>query len=48
MLQSLILGIISEAAAVRLGTNKEFLGRLVQWCDVDEHAGVQGKGHNSS
>ncbi|KAJ8318282.1 hypothetical protein KUTeg_003373 [Tegillarca granosa] len=32
-----------ESAAIQLGMNKEFLSRLVEWCDVVEHAGVQGE-----
>ncbi|XP_021361623.1 rap1 GTPase-GDP dissociation stimulator 1-like isoform X1 [Mizuhopecten yessoensis] len=32
-----------EAAAVQLGKNREFVTRLVEWCDVDEHAGVKGE-----
>ena len=35
--------IISETAALQLGTDRGFMDRLVGWCEVDEHAGVQGK-----
>jgi hypothetical protein len=34
---------IAETAALQLGTDRAFVDRLVGWCDVDEHAGVQGK-----
>lgn len=34
---------ISETAALQLGTDRGFMDRLVGWCEVDEHAGVQGK-----
>ncbi|XP_048763708.1 rap1 GTPase-GDP dissociation stimulator 1-like isoform X2 [Ostrea edulis] len=33
-----------ETAALQLGTDRGFVDRLVGWCDVDEHAGVQGEG----
>ncbi|XP_064644742.1 rap1 GTPase-GDP dissociation stimulator 1-like [Lineus longissimus] len=32
-----------EEAAKTLGTNEEFLKRLVAWCSVEEHAGVKGE-----
>jgi hypothetical protein len=32
-----------EGAAKKLGTNKQFLERLVEWCSVEEHAGVKGR-----
>lgn len=35
--------VISETAALQLGTDRGFMDRLVGWCEVDEHAGVQGK-----
>ncbi|XP_062604562.1 rap1 GTPase-GDP dissociation stimulator 1-like [Saccostrea cucullata] len=33
-----------ETAALQLGTDRLFMDRLVGWCEVDEHAGVQGEG----
>nr|XP_034313658.1 rap1 GTPase-GDP dissociation stimulator 1-B isoform X2 [Crassostrea gigas] len=33
-----------ETAALQLGTDRGFMDRLVGWCEVDEHAGVQGEG----
>ncbi|KAK3091335.1 hypothetical protein FSP39_019020 [Pinctada imbricata] len=32
-----------ETAAVQLGSDMRFMDRLAGWCDVDEHAGVQGE-----
>lgn len=35
--------VILETAALQLGTDRGFMDRLVGWCEVEEHAGVQGK-----
>ncbi|XP_041362294.1 rap1 GTPase-GDP dissociation stimulator 1-like [Gigantopelta aegis] len=32
-----------EEASKTLGCNKEFISRLVEWCGVEEHAGVKGE-----
>ena len=32
-----------ESAAVTLGTNESLLQQLMEWCKVEEHAGVKGK-----
>ena len=29
-------------AAVRIGTDKAFMLKLVDWCQTEDHAGVQG------
>ena len=34
---------ISESVALQLGNNRDFLNKLVKWCECDEHAGVQGR-----
>lgn len=33
---------VSGAAATTLGTNSTFLTRLMEWCTVEDHAGVKG------
>ena len=35
-----------EDAALRLGQDREFITRLVEWCAVDEHPGVKGESMN--
>lgn len=37
-----VLMMILETAATSLGQDKDFLICLVDWCAVDEHAGVKG------
>ncbi|XP_071132515.1 rap1 GTPase-GDP dissociation stimulator 1-B-like isoform X2 [Mytilus edulis] len=32
-----------ESVALQLGNNRDFLNKLVKWCECDEHAGVQGE-----
>ncbi|XP_064612236.1 rap1 GTPase-GDP dissociation stimulator 1-B-like isoform X1 [Liolophura sinensis] len=32
-----------EEAAKTLGTDKDFMNKLVDWCNVEEHAGVKGE-----
>ncbi|XP_063444231.1 rap1 GTPase-GDP dissociation stimulator 1-B-like [Mytilus trossulus] len=32
-----------ESVAIQLGNNRDFLNKLVKWCECDEHAGVQGE-----
>ena len=32
-----------EKAAKTLGGNEEFMKRLIEWCAVEDHAGVKGK-----
>lgn len=34
---------LTEEAAKTLGTDKDFMNKLVDWCNVEEHAGVKGE-----
>jgi hypothetical protein len=34
---------IVESAAVDLGTNIVLMGRVADWCNVEDHQGVRGK-----
>ena len=38
----LMMMMILETAATSLGQDKDFLICLVDWCAVEEHAGVKG------
>ena len=40
---SLFLFSLPEEAALRLGQDREFMTRLVEWCAVEEHPGVKGQ-----
>ena len=33
----------AESAAITLGQDRDFLNCLVDWCAVEEHAGVKGQ-----
>ena len=35
--------VLLEEAALRLGQDREFITRLVEWCAVEEHPGVKGQ-----
>lgn len=38
-----LLLLFTEAAAIKLGQERAFLERLIDWCGVEAHAGVKGK-----
>lgn len=38
----MMMMMVLETAATSLGQDKDFLICLVDWCAVDEHAGVKG------
>ena len=40
--EQLVCWCVVGLAAVRIGTDKAFMLKLVDWCQTEDHAGVQG------